>query len=91
MNWRITFILFIISYIFIVFVFLISNRHSNEIPDSRRDAQKPQIETTSQPELQVIGKWQLQSGWLYSYKVNNDTIYIMGGKSSSYPVSMQVK
>jgi len=60
-------------------------------PDSRTNSTRPIEKTKTQPELEVLGKCELQSGLLYSYKVNNDTIYIIQGKNSSYPVSMQVK
>jgi hypothetical protein len=47
--------------------------------------------TTIQSNLEPLGEWEVRSGHLYSYKVNGDTIYIIEGRNSSYPVSMQVK
>lgn len=42
--------------------------------------------------LKKIGEYEVSSGFLSVYVFNNkDTIYIMEGKSSSYPVSLIVK
>ena len=45
----------------------------------------------TQMDLRLLSKHEISSGFLYSYKLGSDTIYVMEGKSSSYPVSLQVK
>ena len=60
-------------------------------PDSRINSVQPTAPTAIQPTLEVIGSYKIQAGWLYVYKLNNDTIYLVEGKGESYPVTLQVK
>lgn len=50
---------------------------------------KSNLET--QADLRLLSKHEISSGFLYSYKLGSDTIYVMEGKTSSYSVSLQVK
>jgi hypothetical protein len=41
--------------------------------------------------LIFLGQYKISSGTLFVYKLGNDTIYLIEGKTSSYPVSLHVK
>jgi hypothetical protein len=60
--------------------------------DDRKFATQPtRVDTTNKIQLEVLGIYKLEGGFLYIYKFNNDTIYWAEGTSSSYPVGLQVK
>lgn len=71
-------------------LFSCSNR---ELPadDRFENVASPQESTYPNEEITVIGKYRISSGWLYVYRISGDTIYVMEGKSESFPVSIQVK
>ncbi len=46
---------------------------------------------TNKTPLEVLGIYTTTGGNLYVYKLGNDTIYWAEGRSSSYPVSLQIK
>ena len=52
-------------------------------------SKKPHNNTSST--LNQVGKWDIESGSLYKYVVDNDTIYIVEGDNMDYPLSISVK
>lgn len=64
----------------------------NTNKDDRKFATQPtRVDTTNVTQLEVLGIYQVEGGFLYIYKFNNDTIYWAEGRSSAYPVGLQVK
>ena len=51
----------------------------------------PVSTNNNQLKLEVVGKYDISAGWLYVYKLGNDTLYIVEGTSSSSPVSLTIK
>ena len=80
---------------FILALFLTSCVDDNDFntnKDDRKFATQPtRVDTTNVTQLEVLGIYQVEGGFLYIYKFNNDTIYWTEGRSSSYPVGLQVK
>ena len=63
----------------------------NANKDDRKFATQPIRVDTNVTQLEVLGVYQVEGGHLYVYKFNNDTIYWAEGRSSNYPVGLQVK
>jgi len=57
------------------------------------DVQSTQDSSTqkNESEAQEIGKWRTESGYLYKYVIDGDTIFIMEGRNREYPVSIHIK
>ena len=53
--------------------------------------QPTQENNVEEKSLVKLGDWDLPSGHLYKYMVEDDTIYIMEGRDNSYPVSVTLK
>lgn len=41
--------------------------------------------------LEPLEKYDLESGHLFKYAIGKDTIYLIEGQSSAYPVTMTIK
>jgi len=41
--------------------------------------------------LKQVRKWDIESGSLYKYIVDNDTIYIVEGDNMDFPLSISIK
>lgn len=62
--------------------------------DYRYDAVQPSSDTSNKlpgDALVTLGVFKLSAGLLYKYKCGDDTLYVIEGHGSSYPVSLQVK
>lgn len=59
--------------------------------DARDKSTKPIKSDKSPIGLEVLGIYDVTGGNLYVYRFGNDTIYWVEGRSSSYPVALQVK
>ena len=74
----------ILSAVIVISLFSCSNeRYEN--------ASLPQKSPYPTAEMSLIGKYETTSGWLYVYRIGGDTVYVMEGKSESFPVSINVK
>lgn len=51
----------------------------------------PQKSQHPATEMILIGKYDISPGWLYAYRIGGDTVYIVEGTSSNFPVSISVK
>ena len=61
--------------------------------DTRTEGMEKPIKSNlkTQVGLKLLSKHEINAGFLYSYMLGSDTIYVIEGKSSNYPVSLQVK
>ena len=66
---------------------------SEELPADNRgeNIESPKESPYPNKEMVVIGKYKITAGWMYVYRIDSDTIYVVEGKSSSFPVSIQIK
>lgn len=74
--------------LFSIFVYFVS-----QIPDdSEKSILKSRITNdATQSNLILLGSYRISSGYLYKYKLDTDTIYVVEGTSSSYPISISTK
>jgi hypothetical protein len=49
------------------------------------------VEKPKNSEITLLNQYRISSGTLFIYKFGNDTIYLVEGRTSSYPVTMHVK
>jgi hypothetical protein len=49
------------------------------------------VEKPKDSEIALLNQYRIASGTLFIYKFGNDTIYLVEGRTSSYPVTMHVK
>jgi len=75
----------------VITTFLFSCSNERTADDRYENVASPQESTYPNKEIVVIGKYNVSSGWLYVYRIGGDTIYVMEGKSESFPVSINVK
>jgi len=75
----------------IIVTSLFSCSNERTADDRYENVASPQKSTYDNKEIVVIGKYNVSSGWLYVYRIGGDTIYVMEGKSESFPVSINVK
>jgi hypothetical protein len=61
------------------------------IETEKSTLKSPVVTNSGQTELILLGSYKISSGFLYKYKQNNDTIYIVEGNSSRYPISISIK
>lgn len=61
------------------------------VENEKSTLKPPVISNMKENELILMGSYRISSGFLYQYKLNNDTIYIVEGGSSSYPISISIK
>jgi hypothetical protein len=59
--------------------------------DNKQLSENPVLSNNEKTKLEVLGVYDLEGGTLYVYKFENDTIYWAEGRSSSYPVGLQIK
>jgi len=75
----------------LMFTSCAQKENSDINPDDRELSIDPVKSNGSQSPLEVLGVYDVEGGNLYVYKFGNDTIYWAEGRSSSYPVGLQVK
>ena len=64
----------------------------NSTADSKELSQTPvKSELTNKTPLEVLGIYTTTGGTLYVSKLGKDTIYWAEGRSSPYPVGLQIK
>jgi len=54
--------------------------------DSTSNPKTPEVQ-----KLEPLEKYDLESGHLFKYAIGKDTIYLIEGQSSAYPVTMTIK
>lgn len=84
----------ILSAVIALSLFSCSNGPTSEptpVNDRHDNVSLPQKSPYPTAEMSLIGKYEITSGWLYVYRIGGDTVYVMEGKSESFPVSINVK
>lgn len=57
--------------------------------ENSNETSNPKTPTVTK--LDPVEKYDLESGHLFKYVIGKDTIYLIEGKSSAYPVTMSIK
>jgi hypothetical protein len=68
-----------------------SNQNPTTVDTKKEGLQSVESHPSQTSKLELLGKYDISSGFLFVYKSNGDTIYIVEGQSQSYPVSITVK
>jgi hypothetical protein len=66
-------------------------REKTRFPDRKKSEIAPIIKDSVATSLEMLGKYRVAAGNLYVYKLGSDTIYLVEGASSNYPVSITVR
>jgi hypothetical protein len=67
------------------------NREETRFPDRKKSEIAPIIKDSVATSLELLGKYRVAAGNLYVYKLGSDTLYLVEGASSNYPVSITVR
>ena len=82
----------VLASLIVFLILLISLLIMKEPVETEKSTLKPPvISNIKENKLILLGSYRISSGFLYQYKLNNDTIYIVEGGSSSYPISISIK
>ena len=67
------------------------NREEARFPDRKKSEIAPIIKDSVATALELLGKYRVAAGNLYVYKLGSDTVYLVEGATSNYPVSITVR